>query len=229
MRCWRSSGRNAGQFRGRKYWRQDQEGTTPSRILAYLAPELAESIVVDRVDIIDATVSHPMSRHCWRCSIEDMPMVPSHTYDCISAKWVLEHVEHVDRAAREFARVLRPGGRLFLTVPNPSAPEFILARSTPYAVHRLLARRGTPTPTRYAFHTVKGLVSILQSAGFEVPIDDREPGCESYLSALPGGLARVGSIYDRFLARYGLRGLMGRVFLVAERPVRREQTDAGDG
>lgn len=194
------------------------KGDALESTLAYLAPDLAQSIVVDRVDIVDARVSNPMTRSCWQCSIEDMPMVPSNTYDCVVAKYVLEHVEHVDRAAREFARVLRPGGRLLVTVPNPSAPEFLLARSTPYAFHRLVVRHGTPTPTRYAFHTLKELISVLKSADLEVLADEREPGVEKYLAELGDALARLGRAYDRFLARYRLRGLMGDAFLMAERP-----------
>jgi SAM-dependent methyltransferase len=34
------------------------------------------------------------------------------TFDCVVAAWMLYHVPDVDRALREFARVLRPGGRL---------------------------------------------------------------------------------------------------------------------
>jgi SAM-dependent methyltransferase len=193
------------------------------RILAHLAPELTGSIVVDRMDIIDPTLAHPMIRDCWQCSVEAMPMVPSDKYDFVVAQWLLEHVRDVHGAAREFARVLRPGGRLCAAVPNPTAPEFAFSRLTPYRLHRFLVG-GTSTPTRtyYAFRHVDELISILRRAGLETLVDDRVPCVGRYLDdrgSLLGRLhlGRLGMGYDRLLMRYGLRSLMGDVFLVAER------------
>jgi SAM-dependent methyltransferase len=192
--------------------------------LSYLAPDLAESIVVDRIDIVDPTLTHPMIRHCWQCSVEGMPMVPSGNYDFVVAQWLLEHVEDVETATREFARVLCPGGRLCAAVPNPAAPEFLFARLAPYKLHRLLVSGdAAPTPTYYAFHSIDELVSVLRRAGLETVVDDRVPCVGRYLGSEGSllGRARLGLLgrsYDRLLLRHGLRRLMGDVFLVAERP-----------
>lgn len=200
-------------------------GTAPGleTTLSYLEPDLAESIVVDRIDIVDPTLAHPMVRSCWQCSVEDMPMVPSGSYDYVVAQWLLEHVSNVDDAAREFARVLCAGGRLCAAVPNPAAPEFIFARFTPYRLHRLLLGGGQ-TPTCYAFRSIGELLSILRRAGLETVVDDRTSSVGRYLESKGTllGRARLGPLgrhYDRLLARHGLRMLMGDVFLVAERPV----------
>ena len=193
------------------------------KILAYLAPGLSDAIIIDRIDILDSTVAHPMIRSCWQCSIEAMPMVPSEHYDFVVAQWLLEHVKDVDSAAHEFARVLRPGGRSCAAVPNPTAPEFILSRYTPYRLHHLLvAGASSPTPTHYAFRRVEELVSILRRAGLTTLVDDRVPCVGRYLHDRASALGRLrlgwlGKGYDRLLIRYGLRGLMGDVFLVAER------------
>lgn len=39
------------------------------------------------------------------------------TFDAVGAFDVLEHIKHDDEALKEWFRVLRPGGKLFLTVP----------------------------------------------------------------------------------------------------------------
>ena len=44
------------------------------------------------------------------------------TYDTVISCETVEHVPDPARAVRELARVLKPGGRLFLTVPNYLGP-----------------------------------------------------------------------------------------------------------
>lgn len=43
---------------------------------------------------------------------------PDATFDAVICSETLEHIPDDDRAAQELARVIRPGGWLFLTVPN---------------------------------------------------------------------------------------------------------------
>jgi SAM-dependent methyltransferase len=50
------------------------------------------------------------------CDIVQIP-APDASFDCILCTEVLEHVPHPGRAIGEFARLLRPGGRLILTAP----------------------------------------------------------------------------------------------------------------
>lgn len=49
--------------------------------------------------------------------IEDMQAVPSQSIDSMLCSEVLEHVPHPDRAIAEFARIVKPGGVVILTVP----------------------------------------------------------------------------------------------------------------
>lgn len=74
--------------------------------------------------------------------VQEMDGVPSGAYDTVLCLEVLEHVPRPDRAVRELARVLRPGGRLILSVPHLSRlheePNDFY-RYTRYGVERLLA------------------------------------------------------------------------------------------
>ena len=54
--------------------------------------------------------------HFVACAAESLPF-PDDAFACASAVAVLEHVEDDPRAAGELARVVRPGGRLWITVP----------------------------------------------------------------------------------------------------------------
>ena len=49
--------------------------------------------------------------------IQSCPHIPDNTYDVIVCTQVLEHVANPFLAAAELARILKPGGRLLLTVP----------------------------------------------------------------------------------------------------------------
>jgi SAM-dependent methyltransferase len=52
---------------------------------------------------------------------ENLPF-PAQTFDVILSHEVLEHVQDDRQAVREMARVLRPGGRIVLFVPNRGYP-----------------------------------------------------------------------------------------------------------
>lgn len=43
---------------------------------------------------------------------------PNQSFDCVTCLEGLEHIENPQNAIREFARVMRPGGRLIASVPN---------------------------------------------------------------------------------------------------------------
>lgn len=73
--------------------------------------------------------------------------VADETFDAVLCTQVLEHLERPFESVREFYRVLRPGGKLYLTAPMSHAEH-----QTPYDFFR---------------YTSYGLRSILKGAGFE--------------------------------------------------------------
>jgi SAM-dependent methyltransferase len=71
--------------------------------------------------------------------------VPDATYDAVLCTQVLEHVPNPAAVVAELARVLRPGGRLYVTVPlawELHELPFDFFRYTPHALSRLLADAG---------------------------------------------------------------------------------------
>lgn len=61
-------------------------------------------------------INDPYNNHTFRCSLESMP-VKNSKYDTILCIAVLEHIKNPKNAISEFYRILKPGGKLFLSVP----------------------------------------------------------------------------------------------------------------
>lgn len=81
------------------------------------------------------------------CDLKQIP-VGDASYDLVLCTQVLEHVNEPGGVLREFARVLKPGGQLWLT-----APLFYEEHEVPYDFYRY---------TRY------GLSHVVKEAGFDV-------------------------------------------------------------
>jgi len=140
--------------------------------------------VCDRVDVEDCEVVHPNVGRCYRCALESMGPVKSGVYDLVFANYVLEHVEGLTEASREVCRVLRPGAMFIATVPNPTAPEFLIAKRTPLWLHRMI-RGGTGWETHYSYKSVPHLVDILRGTGLQT-IEVAYYACvETYMGRFP--------------------------------------------
>ncbi len=121
-----------GQFLDAGCGTQPFRGSIEPHVDRYLAYDIEAR--VDAVDYIG--------------DVEDMGVVPSSSVDSMLCSEVLEHVPHPARALDEFARIVRPGGALIVTVP-------FLAR-----LHE--------EPHDYYRYTRHGLRRLLEDAGFEV-------------------------------------------------------------
>jgi SAM-dependent methyltransferase len=174
------------------------------------------SYVCDRIDVMGGDSSLPTVRARWICSVEDMPVAPSGEYDAVVANWVLEHVADVQRSAAEIARVLGERGRLFATVPNPRALEFLIARMTPLWFHSLI--RGEPTlfPKYYAYGSIENLVNLFRRNRLRLIKVLRGPAWEVYFWRFPV-LRLMARGIDWLLERLPGSNQLGHVYLVFEK------------
>lgn len=101
--------------------------------------------------------------------------VPDAAYEAVLCTQVLEHVPNPDAVIRELHRILRPGGRLYLTVP--------LA----WELHEM--------PFDFYRYTASGLAQILGDAGFEQLDIQPRNDCFATLAQL---LQNVGSTMGRY-------------------------------
>jgi 2-polyprenyl-3-methyl-5-hydroxy-6-metoxy-1,4-benzoquinol methylase len=134
----------------------------------------AQSIRVEGIDISHAAIEQAKSLGLTGCSftVYDGRRIPfpDTRFDLVIMVEVLEHV--IDKAGllQEVARVLRPGGTLFLTTPNPDSLALRLEAGL-WKMLRAVFRRPQPAKDIFAGHDE--LVAMLREAGFEIPAGTR--------------------------------------------------------
>ena len=99
----------------------------------------ASSVV--NIDIIDSEIVDSL------CSVDDVPY-PNEEFDSILNVAVLEHVEFPWKAVEEFARLLKPRGKLLCVVPFMQPIHYV--------------------PTDFFRFTPQGISSLLENAGFQI-------------------------------------------------------------
>jgi SAM-dependent methyltransferase len=147
-------------------------GMGPGRLCAELAGHGWTVSGVDAAsDMVElARARLPEAHDRLRCAtIESLPF-PDASFDVVTATGVLEYSD-VRRALQEFARVLRPGGRVVVSYPNPRALYGIwktrlwypLVRTT----KRLLRRPNAQMPHGAGELPATRFVAALAAAGLE--------------------------------------------------------------
>jgi len=106
------------------------------------------------------------------------------SFDSVMCNHVIEHVPRPWDALREVSRVLKPGGLLYLTVPQT------------WGLHY--------EPNDFYRYTKYGLAYLLGKAGFEVVECEPMGGLFSFLAVRLIDLAVVSALFP-FLRRLGLR------------------------
>ena len=190
-------------------------GAGKSLVIESSLIDASHKFICDRIDIIDCTVKHPSIGKCFIASVEAMPELESESYLLAFGNYTLEHVLDLDKASKEISRVLKPDGFLILSLPNPSAPEFILSKHTPLWFHRFFRGRDV-YHTYYAYKNIQNLVNVLIANGFTV-VEIK------YFSFILGYLYRfpiidlIGNAYDNIVDYLNLKNLMGNVCLVVKK------------
>jgi hypothetical protein len=99
------------------------------------------------------------------------------------------------------------------TVPNPSAPEFMIAARTPLLIHRALQRDAFPT--HYSFRSMRELGRWAMKAGLQPEKLVCSPVWESYLSRIGSRKwARLGAMLDGVIVHLAVPRLFGACLVV---------------
>lgn len=110
-------------------------------------------------------VAHRVCASCYSLPLE------SHSVDLIVCRWMLEHIEAPVEVMREFARILKKGGGLYIKTTNLWNYTMMLSWLTPTVFHNFLrSANGVPenTPTFYRANTKRTLRALARSSGLAV-------------------------------------------------------------
>lgn len=164
------------------------------------------------VDVDEAGASNPLLDEFRRMTDGRIPLADE-SVDVCYADWVLEHVDDVDGFLAECARVLRPGGHLFIRTPNVWSYMGIASRLIPTRHHVRVLERVQPDrqeddvfPTLYRCNSRGKLHRALERHGFECVVQTHEPE-PAYLS-FSRVLYSVGVLYQRLAPRAVRRTLL---------------------
>jgi SAM-dependent methyltransferase len=141
-----------------------------------------------------------------QCSTERVPFEAAQ-FDAIVIRSVMEHVENPDHVFRELARVTKPGGSVFMNLPNKWDYVSVIARMAgPFKsfILRTLVRTGWDDfPVAYRCNTRRALTRVAKAAGFEV-VEFVPLPSQPYYLAFFVPLYILGAIYQFVISLVGL-------------------------
>ena len=143
--------------------------------------------------------------------------------DLLVSRTLLEHVSDVQGAARQFARVLKPGAHTIHLLPCRYALFAIFARVIPFAIAKRMVHFAIPGSRGVVEFDVvydrghpAALAEAFTAAGFrEVTVDCTWDQTDYFQSLLP--LFALVMLYQRVAARLGLRVLASYAIIRAVR------------
>lgn len=150
----------------------------------------------------------------------------SESFDMVISRSVVEHLQDPPAVFREFARVLRPGGKVVIVTPNKYDYVSLIATITPYRFHRFLVSRlfrvpaDDAFPTLYRANTRSALRKAFHSARMielELQTVNHYP---AYLMFSPV-LFRAGVLYERITSLAAFACFRGLILSVFQKPQQR--------
>lgn len=172
----------------------------------------------DRCDIEDCFIEKSFVGQCYTCSLEKMDNIISNQYDLAWANFVFEHIEKPDLACNEIYRILKKDGLLVISLSNPQAPEFILAKITPTWFHQLFRKddHEKAYPVKYAYRSIKMLIKLMEDSGFKLIDEKYIAFTYGYLYSWPL-IRHISRLYDFILEKFNLKKIKSHVVLVFEK------------
>jgi SAM-dependent methyltransferase len=183
-----------------------------TRILAWAAAQGARAYGIDISEPIvrqarTAFDEIPGGQGQVRGALADVRDLPfrDRTFDAIYSMGTIEHFDETERAVKEMARVLKPGGRAIVGVPNRHDPFF---RPLFVTVLQALGLYGYGYEKSYSRRALR---RMLEEAGFEVI-------AETAILFIPGWLRMLDlACHSWFRPLAGVTGALVRPFVLLDR------------
>lgn len=144
--------------------------------------------------------------------------------DLIMSRSVFEHLSNPSDVYREFARVLRPGGRIVFLTANLWDYGTLVAMMVPNRLHGRIVRsvegraEEDTFPTAYKTNTRSAVDSLARGAGLRVESFEYLSQYPNYLM-FNGFLFFLGTCYERLINRFhALRYLRGWILVTLHKP-----------
>lgn len=154
------------------------------------------------VDVCDDLKTNGSLHHAVSGTLESIPL-RSGSVDLILCRYVAEHLPHPLGVFREFARVLRNGGRIVLLTPNRWHYVSLISRFSPFGFHRWfnslygVAEEDT-FPTFYRANSRGRIRRLAEQSGLRVATLQMLETSPNYLE-FSRILYRVGIAYERLV------------------------------
>lgn len=174
------------------------------------------------VELVDFT-EVPAGIETYNSDLARIPL-PDACVDLIMSRSVFEHLADPESVYREFARILKPGGRVVFLTASMWDYGTLVARLVPNRFHAAIVRKvegraeEDTFPTQYKTNTPGAVNRLATGAGLEVE-------AFRYLSQYPnylmfnGALFFIGMCYEKLISRVeALRFLRGWILVTLRRP-----------
>lgn len=199
-------------------------------VLRKFSGRAARLIGVELVEFTDV----PEGIEAHRADLSAVP-VPDASVDVIMSRSVFEHLDDPAAVYAEFARILKPGGRLIFLTANMWDYATLVARLVPNRFHPAIVAKVEGReeedvfPVRYRTNTHGAVGRLAANAGLEIE-SFRYLGQYPNYFMFNGALFLLGTAYDKLVSRFdALRFLRGWILVTLRRPAEAHGTGLDRG
>jgi SAM-dependent methyltransferase len=176
-------------------------------------------IGVELVDFTDV----PEGIETYSADLSGIP-IPDASIDVIMSRSVFEHLDDPAAVYAEFARILKPGGRLIFLTANMWDYATLIARLVPNRLHPVIVAKVEGReehdvfPVRYRTNTRRAVTRLAAGAGLKIE-SFRYLGQYPNYFMFNAALFLLGTGYDKLVSRFeALRFLRGWILVTLRRP-----------